>query len=108
MIKDAGVPERIAKFIIFYEDLNTVSDIKIRRLGRAGRIVRMEDGRIPNKVINVKFHNTRPVGKPRMRWEDVVRRDTSQILGITEWRRRAEDRKEWRRLLREASAQKGL
>jgi hypothetical protein len=22
-----------------------------------------------------------PVGKPRTRWEDVVRRDTSQILG---------------------------
>jgi hypothetical protein len=22
-----------------------------------------------------------PVGKPRTRWEDIVRRDTSQILG---------------------------
>jgi hypothetical protein len=28
-----------------------------------------------------------PVGKPRTRWDDVVRRDKSQILGIRECRR---------------------
>jgi hypothetical protein len=60
-----------------------------------------------NKVPNGKFHNARLVGKPRARLEDVVRRDTSQILGIRRWRRRAEDREEWRRLLREARVQKG-
>jgi len=48
------------------------------------------------------------VGKPRTRWEDVVRRDTSQILGILEWRRRAEYGEKLRLLLREARAQKGL
>jgi len=47
----------------------------------------MEDERIPIKVLNRKFHITRPVGKPRTRWEDVVWRDTSQILGIRGWRR---------------------
>ena len=40
--------------------------------------------------------------KPRTRWEDVVQRDASQILGIREWIRRVKDRREWRRLLREA------
>jgi hypothetical protein len=55
----------------------------------------MEDERIPpEKVINRKFHNRRLVGKPRRRWEDVVRSDTSQILGVRGWRRRAEDREE--------------
>jgi len=77
-------------------------------LGWAGHIVGMEDKRIPKKVLNGKFHNARPVGKPRARWEDVVWRDTPQILGIRGWRRRAEDREEWRRLPREARAQKGL
>jgi hypothetical protein len=42
----------------------------------------MEDERLAEKVLNGKFHNTGPVGKPRTRWENVVRRDTSQILGI--------------------------
>jgi len=34
------------------------------------------------------------VVKPRTRWEDVVQRDISQILGIRRWRRRAEDTEE--------------
>jgi hypothetical protein len=38
------------------------------------------------KVLKATFHNKRPVGKPRTRWEDVVRRDTSQILGIRGWK----------------------
>jgi hypothetical protein len=33
------------------------------------------------KVLNGKFHNTRPVGRPRIRWEDVVQKDELQILG---------------------------
>jgi hypothetical protein len=46
--------------------------------------------------------------KPRTRWEDVVWRDTLLIVGIRGWRRRAEDREEWKLLLREASTQKAL
>jgi hypothetical protein len=68
----------------------------------------MGDEIILIKALNWKFRNTRPVGKPRTRWEDVVRRDTSQILGIRGWRRRAENGEEERRLLREAMARKGL
>jgi len=51
---------------------------------------------IPKMILNGKFYKTKPVGKPRIRWEDVVRRDTSQILGIRRWRRRPEDGEEWR------------
>jgi hypothetical protein len=32
-----------------YNDLNIVEDIKIRRLGWAGHVIRMEEGRIPKK-----------------------------------------------------------
>jgi len=48
------------------------------------------------------------VGRPRTRWVDVVQRDALQLLGIRGWRRRAENRVEWRRLMREAKARKGL
>jgi hypothetical protein len=36
---------------------------------------------MPNSGVE-RFHDTRPVGKPRGRW-DFVRRDTAQIVGIT-------------------------
>jgi hypothetical protein len=64
--------------------------------------------RIPKKVLNGKFHSTRPVGRPRTRWADAVQRDVLQILGTRGWRRRAENRDKWTHLLREAKAQKGL
>jgi len=91
-----------------YKELNIVEDIKIRSLEWAGHIMRMEEERIPKKVLNGNFRTTRPVGRSRTRWVDVVQRDALQLLGIREWRRRAANRDEWRRLMREAKARKGL
>jgi len=68
----------------------------------------MEEERIPKKILNVNFYTTSPVGRPRNRWADVVHRDLLQLLGIRGWRRRAENREEWRRLMREAKGRKGL
>jgi len=85
-----------------------MEDFKIRRLGWAGHIMRMEEERIPKKVLNRNFYATRPVGRPRTRWADVVQRDALQLLGIRGWRRRAENRDDWRRLMRETKAQKEL
>ena len=85
-----------------------MEDIKIRRLKWAGHIIRMEEERILKKVLNGNFHTTRPVGRPRTRWVDVVQRDALQLLGTRGWRRRAANRDEWRRLMREAKARKGL
>jgi hypothetical protein len=45
--------------------------IKIRGLGWAGYIIRMEEEMIPKKVFNGTFHNTRPVGRPRAKWADI-------------------------------------
>ena len=38
-------------------------------------------------VLKGKHLNTRPVGKPRKMWADVVQMDISQILGIHGQRR---------------------
>ena len=104
-VQGAAVLDGTAKCILVHKDVNIVGDIKIRRLEWAGHIIRMEDERIPKNVHNGKFHNTRPAGKPRKRWEDVVRKDPRNTRGR---RRRAEDREEWRRLLRETRDQRGL
>jgi hypothetical protein len=50
----------------------------------------------------------KPVGRPRNRRVDVVQKDALQLLGIKGWKRRAANRDEWRRLMREAKARKGL
>ena len=91
-----------------YKEPNIAEDIKIRRLEWAGHIRRMEEERIPKKILNGNFHTTRPVGRPRTRWADMVQRDALQLLGIRGWSRRATNRDEWRRLMREAKARKGL
>jgi hypothetical protein len=67
----------------------------------------MEEERIPKKVLNGNFHTTRPVGRPRTRWVDVVQRDALQLLGIRGWRRKTANRDEWRHLMRETIARKG-
>jgi hypothetical protein len=56
-----------------------VEDIKIRRLEWAGHIKRMEEERIPKKFLNGNFHTTRPGGRPRTRWADVVQRDVKRM-----------------------------
>jgi hypothetical protein len=81
-----------------------VEDIRIRRLGWAGHMIRMEEETIPKRVLNGNFHTTRPVGRPRTRWMDVVQRDDLQLLGIRQGRSKASRRDEWRHLMREAKA----
>ena len=43
--------------------MSVVEDIKIRRLEWAGHKIRMEEERIPKKVLNGNFHTTN-------KWED--------------------------------------
>jgi len=85
-----------------------MGECKLRSGKLAGYIIRMEEERIPKKVLNRNFHTTRPVGRPRTRWANVVQRDALQLLATRGWRRRATNRDEWRRLVREAKARKGL
>jgi hypothetical protein len=66
----------------------------------------MGEERTPKRGLNGNFHTTRPVG--RQKWAAVVQRDALQLLGIRGWRSKAANRDEWRSLMREAKAWKGL
>ena len=90
--------------------LNITDDVKIRRLVWVGLIIRMEDERTPKNVLKWKLRNTRPVGKPRTRQnktggrcpEGHITNPTNKMMEMNK------GQEEWRHLLREAGAQKGL
>jgi hypothetical protein len=63
----------------------------------------MEDTRLPKTVFNAKPGGRREVGRPRLRWLDDVEADI-KALGVKRWRIKAQDRKEWSEILREAKA----
>jgi hypothetical protein len=81
-----------------------VNFIKFKRLQWASHIVRMDNSRILKKVLDGKFHGRRPVLRPRLRWEDIIRRDSLLLLNIRGWRRWAGDRDIWRRTTEEVVA----
>jgi hypothetical protein len=74
-------------------------------------IIRMEEERIPKRVLNgnwnLPYHETSRKTKNQM-GRYMVKRDALQWLGIREWRSKAANRDEWRRLMRAAKAWKGL
>ena len=62
---------------------------------------RMEENRIPKRVLCMNLETTRPRGRPRNRWQHKVREDGS-IVGGEEWQEKVYDREEWKKLLRTA------
>ena len=53
--------------------------IKSRRLRWAGHIARMEEGRSAFKIVTGKPSGKRPLGRPRLTWEDNIRMDLEEI-----------------------------
>jgi hypothetical protein len=53
-----------------FDDSNIVNYIKVKRLARAGNLMRMNYNRAINKTLNTKLDGVRRVGRPKMRWED--------------------------------------
>jgi hypothetical protein len=61
----------------------------------------MEDTSLPEMVFNAKPEGRRGVGRPRLRWLDDVEADI-KAMGIKRWIIRAQDRKAWSAIVREA------
>jgi hypothetical protein len=74
--------------------------IRLHRLRWFGHVLRMEENRIPKRVLYMNLESTRPRGRPRNRWQDEVRED-GRIVG-EEWQEKVYNRKEWKKLLRMA------
>jgi hypothetical protein len=68
-----------------------------------------QNGRYPStkngSLFNAKPEGRRGVGRPRLRWLDDVEADIKD-LGVRRWRIKAQDRKEWSAIVREAKAKR--
>jgi hypothetical protein len=89
-----------------YKDVALSTYTRLKRLMWTDHVVRMEQHRIPKKVLGSCFGDGRPVVRPRNRWEDVIRRDAANLLRIRNWKAAASDKEEWRKKVGEAMARK--
>jgi hypothetical protein len=75
--------------------------IMLHRLRWFGHVQRMEENRIPKRVLYMNLETPRLIGRPRNRWKDEVRED-GRIVGGEEWQEEVYNREEWMKLLRTA------
>jgi hypothetical protein len=67
----------------------------------AGHVARMGEGRGVHRVLVGKPEGTRPLGRPRRRWEEKSKRDLQEGGGgCGDWMDRAQDRDSWRAIVR--------
>jgi hypothetical protein len=85
-----------------YQKPDIVVEIKRERMRWAGHVQRMPEERVVKKIFPGQPGGSRRKGRPRLRWVDDLEEDLKKI-GISGWRRMAEDRKGWRRRLLQRS-----
>jgi hypothetical protein len=78
------------------EVANIIRQIKSRRMRSAGHVAHVGEERNVYKVFVGKPEGKRPLGRPRRRWEDVIRMDLRAIgWGSVEWNHVAQDMDRW-------------
>jgi len=79
---------------------NIVRVIKSRRMRWAGHVARMGEERGVYRVLVGKLEGKRPLGRPRRRWVDNIRKDLQEVgCGYMDWIGLAQDRDRWRTLV---------
>ena len=77
------------------------SFIRAQRLRWAGHVARMPVDCVVGGIARGVPNGRRPVGRPRHRWEDNIKKDLAMmgVEDLDEWWNRAENREEWRLLV---------
>jgi hypothetical protein len=84
-----------------------VEFIKAQRIKWLGHIQRMDQRKPTRKLLVWKTMETRPVGRPRQRWQEDVIEDLKKKLKVKNWKEAAKDRKTWIDLAEKAKTHKG-
>ena len=80
---------------------NIINFIRAQRLSWLGQIERMQDTRIVKAIYSWKPISRRPIGRPKTRWVDDVRKDI-QKLKVPNWKTLAQYRGKWKELVEKA------
>ena len=72
------------------------------RLQWAGHVERMGDDRLPKRAAELREQGRKRRVRPRLRWEDYVKRDVRKAGEEEDWKKRTRDRGGWNRLSDEA------
>ena len=78
-----------------------IETIRLNRLRWFGHVQRMEESRVPKRVLYMNLGTTRLRSRPRNRWQVGVRED-GRIIVAEGWREKVHNREEWKKLLRMA------
>ena len=62
------------------------------RLQWAGHVERMADDRLPKRAAQLREQGRRRRGRPRLRWEDCVKRDVKKTGEEGDWKKKTGDR----------------
>jgi aldehyde:ferredoxin oxidoreductase len=81
--------------------------VKSKRMAWLGYVMRMEEKRIPKRVLEWKPVGRRNRGRPRKSWIEAIEEDI-QIRGIREWRKVCKERAEWKNITEKAITHSGL
>ena len=101
------------KFSVFIEILisliilTIVKFIKAQRIRWLGHVKRMETGAMPRRMMEGRLFIRRRNGRPRLSWVDDDVADL-RVMKIRQWTEKAEDREQWRLVVKEAKAHPGL
>ena len=71
------------------------------RLEWAGHVERMADERLPKRATELREQGRRRRGRPRLRWEDCIKRDVKKTGEEGDWKKTG-NREGWRRIADEA------
>jgi hypothetical protein len=79
-----------------YSSPNIVRVIKARRMRWVGHMALMGEGRGVYRVLVGRPEGKRPLGRPRLRWEDNIKLDLREIgIDGSNWIQLAQDRVQW-------------
>jgi len=74
---------------------NIVRVVKSRRMRWTWHMAFMGEGRVVHRVLVGKPQGKRPLGRPRLRWEDIIKMALREVGGSGDWMKLAQDRDRW-------------